>query len=119
MRVEFRASDAAHSGILMRCQNPAQITDESCYEANIFDQRPDQTFATGAIVKVAPVAQPAPRAGGKWNTFDLIVRGPRLIVVLNGQTTVDVTDSRFASGPVALQWGRGTVKFRSVRIRPI
>jgi hypothetical protein len=119
MRVEFWSSDDANSGIFMRCQNRAQITDENCYEANIFDQRPDQTFATGAIVKVAPVAQPAPRAGGKWNTFDLIVRGSRLVVVLNGQTTVDVTDSKLASGPFALQWGRGTVKFRSVRIRPI
>jgi hypothetical protein len=119
MRVEFWASDDANSAIFMRCRNRAQITDVNCSEANFFDQRPDQTFATGAIVKVAPVAQPAPRAGGKWNPFDLIVRGSRLVVVLNGQTMVEVTDSKLASGPFALQWGRGTVKFRSVRIRPI
>jgi hypothetical protein len=105
MRVEFWASDDANSGIFMRCRNRAQITDESCYEANIFDPRPDQAFATGGMVKVAPVAQPAPRAGGRWNTIELIVRGSRLAVVLDGRTTVDATDSTFASGPIALQWG--------------
>ena len=42
-----------------------------------------------------------------------------VFVVMNGQKTVDVTDSKLASGPFALQWGRGTVTFRSVRIRPL
>jgi hypothetical protein len=119
LRAEFWASDDANSGIFMRCQDPAKITDENCYEVNIFDQRPDQTYATGAIVKVAPVAQPAPRAGGKWNTFEVTMRATQLVVVLNGQKTIDVNDSKFASGPVALQWGRGTVKFRKVEIKPL
>jgi len=51
VRAEFWASDDANSGIFLRCQNPAVITDENCYEANIFDQRPDPTYGTGAIVK--------------------------------------------------------------------
>ena len=53
IRAEFWASDDANSGIFFRCQDPGKITDENCYEANIFDQRPDPTYATGAIVKVA------------------------------------------------------------------
>jgi hypothetical protein len=118
MRVEFWASDDANSGIFLRCQNPAQITDENCYEANIFDQRPDPTYGTGAIVHVAKVA-PMPKAGGKWNTFELTVKGSRLVVVLNGQQTVDVEDSKLVSGPFALQWGRGLIKFRKVQIRPL
>jgi hypothetical protein len=119
MRVEFWASDDANSGIFMRCQDPAKISDDSCYEANIFDQRPDPTYGTGAIVKVAPVAQPMPKAGGKWNTYDITMRGNHLVVVLNGQKTVDTQDAKFASGPFALQWGRGTIKFRKVEIRPL
>ena len=55
IRAEFWASDDANSGIFIRCQNPAVIGDETCYEANIFDQRPDPTYGTGAIVKVAAV----------------------------------------------------------------
>ena len=119
MRVEFWASDDANSGVFMRCADRSKIDDETCYEANIFDQRPDPTYGTGSIVKVAPIAQPMPKAGGKWNTYEITMRGPHLVVVLNGQKTVDVEDSKFASGPVALQWGRGTVKFRKVRIRPL
>jgi hypothetical protein len=119
LRAEFWASDDANSGIFLRCQNPAQITDENCYEANIFDQRPDPTFATGAIVKVAPVAQPFARAGGKWNTFELTARGDHLVVVFNGVKTVDTRDSKLASGPIALQWGRGTIRWRKVEIKPL
>jgi len=107
-----------NSGIFLRCQNPAVITDENCYEANIFDQRPDPTYGTGAIVKVAAVS-PMPKAGGKWNTYEITARGKRLTLVLNGVKTVDVEDGKLASGPIALQWGRGTIKFRKVEITPL
>jgi hypothetical protein len=119
MRVEFWASDDANSGVFLRCQDPGKITDETCYEANIFDQRPDPTYGTGAIVKVAAVPAPMPKAGGKWNTYEITVQGSRLVLVLNGQKTVDVQDSKLASGPFALQWGRGTIRFRKVEIKPI
>ena len=118
IRVEFWASDDANSGIFLRCKDPAVITDETCYEANIFDQRPDPTYGTGAVVKVAAVS-PMPKAGGKWNTYEITARGNRLVLVLNGVKTVDVEDSRLASGPIALQWGRGTIKFRKVDITPL
>jgi hypothetical protein len=119
IRAEFWASDDANSGIFVRCQEPTRITDENCYEANIFDQRPDPTYGTGAIVKVAPVAQPMPKAGGKWNTYEVTARGDHLVLVLNGVKTVDTRDAKLAQGPVALQWGRGTIKWRKVEIRPL
>ena len=117
-RIEFWASHDANSGIYMRCQNPAQITDKSCYEANIFDQRPDPSYGTGAIVHLAAV-KPMPKAGGKWNVYDITVKGDKLTVMLNGQRTVELQDSKFASGPLALQYGSGVVKFRKVQIRPL
>ena len=118
IRVEFWVSDDANSGIYMRCADPKNITDKSCYEANIFDQRPDPSFGTGAIMHIATVS-PMPKAGGKWNTYEITAKGPRLTVMLNGIQTVDVQDSKFASGPIALQWGRGVVKFRKVQIKPL
>ena len=118
MRVEFWASDDANSGVFMRCQDRSTITDENCYEANIFDQRPDPTYGTGAIVKVAAVS-PMPKAGGKWNTYEITAQGPHLVVVLNGQKTADVQDSKHAAGPFALQYGSGVVKFRKVQIKPL
>jgi hypothetical protein len=47
------------------------------------------------------------------------MRGTHLVLVLNGQKTVDIQDSKFASGPIALQWGRGTIKFRKIEIKPM
>jgi hypothetical protein len=119
LRVEFWASNDANSGIFMRCQEAMKINDESCYEANIFDTRPDPTYATGAIVKVAKLTAPMIKAGGQWNHYDITLKGNRLVVLLNGTKTVDVEDSKFASGPIALQWGRGVIKFRKVEIKAL
>jgi len=119
LRAEFWASDDANSGIFFRCQNPRTITDENCYEANIFDQRPDPSFGTGAIVKVAKAPVPMPKAGGKWNTYEITAQGSHLVLVLNGVKTVDVQDAKLANGPIALQWGRGTIKWRKVQVKAL
>jgi hypothetical protein len=120
IRVEFWASHDANSGIFVRCQDPKNIGDENCYEANIFDQRPDPSQGTGGIVKVASLQKPYPQAGGKWNVMEMTARGDRLTVVFNGQTTVDVIATRkHMSGPIALQWGRGVIKFRKVEIQEL
>ena len=119
LRIEFWVSDDANSGIYMRCQDPAAITDRSCYEANIYDQRPDLSFGTGGIVHVGPVAEPYPKAGGKWNTYEITLNDEHLMVSLNGEQTVHITDTQFAAGPIGLQWARGTVRFRSMQIMPL
>ncbi len=119
LTVEFFVSEDANSGVYMRCQDPAAITDRSCYEANIFDQRPDLTFGTGGIVHIAPVAEPFPKAGGQWNTYQITMDGEHMTVVLNGVQTVHAMDGQFASGPIALQWARGVVRFRNVSIKPM
>ena len=116
--VEFWASDDANSGIFMRCQDPKVITDKSCYEANIFDQRKDPTYGTGAIVYFTEV-NPIPKAGGKWNTYEITAKGRDVTVVLNGKETAKLRSEMFMEGPVTLQHGGGTIKFRKVAIKPL
>jgi hypothetical protein len=118
LHVEFWASDDANSGIYMRCQDPKKLTDKSCYEANIFDQRKDPTYGTGGIVHFAEV-NPMPKAGGKWNTYEITVKGRQITVVLNGQKTAALNNNLFAEGPIALQHGAGVIKFRKVAIKPL
>jgi hypothetical protein len=118
LRVEFWASNDANSGIYMRCADRNNITDRSCYEANIFDQRPDPSYGTGAIVHRA-VVNPMPKAGGKWNVYEITAIGPDVTVKLNGAVTVHMRDSELKQGPIALQWGAGTVRFRKVEIQPL
>ena len=119
LRVEFWASDDSNSGIYMRCEDANRITDRTCYEANVFDQRGDPSFGTGAIVHIAPVDEPRPTAGNKWNVFVITLDGDHLVVELNGKRTVDVRDDLLASGPIALQWGRGALRFRKVVIKEL
>jgi len=116
LRVEFWSSDDANSGVLLRCLDAEKINDVSCYEVNIFDTRVDPTYATASIVGVAPSPVPLLRAGQKWNTYEITADGLHLVVVFNGIKTVDVEDTRLRRGPIALQWARGVVKFRSVQI---
>jgi hypothetical protein len=116
--VEFWASDDANSGIFLRCQNPQQITDRSCYEANIFDTRPDPSYGTGAIVHYAEV-NPMPKAGGKWNTYEITAKGRDITVMLNGQKTVSLRNGMWVEGPLTLQYGQGVMKFRKVAVKPL
>jgi hypothetical protein len=118
LRIEFWASSDANSGIYMRCANSKTPTDRTCYEANIYDQRPDPSYGTGAIVHIATI-HPMPKAGGKWNTYEITVQGKRISVWLNGDLTADVEDGKLSSGPIALQYGSGTVKFRKVQVRSL
>ena len=57
LRVEFWPSDDANSGIYFRCLDAKKITDRTCYEANIFDQRPDPSYGTGAITRYVEINQ--------------------------------------------------------------
>ena len=126
IRAEFWADHHTNSGVFLRLSNTKEVTAADSYEVNIFDQRPDPLYGTGAIVDVAKVAQPMPKAGGKWNTFLITAKGPRMIVEFNGVQTVDVEHSKFASGPIALQFGNGAkdapggaIKWRKVEIRAL
>jgi len=116
LEVEFWVSPDANSGVFLRCANPAKPGAMTCYEVNIFDQRRDPTYRTGAIVNVA---KPNVKidAGNRWNTYHIAVHAKHLVVTLNGETTVDVEDDKLATGPIGLQYAAGQVKFRSVRIR--
>jgi hypothetical protein len=116
LKVEFWVDDDANSGVFIRCEDPKQINAMNAYEVNVYDKRPDPTYGTGAIVDVSKPLT-AMKAGGKWNTFEITAQGPHLVVVLNGTKTVDVQHMGHARGPIGLQYGAGTVKFRKVEIR--
>jgi hypothetical protein len=125
IRAEFWADHTTNSGIFIRCAEPDKITATNAYEVNIYDQRPDPSYGTGGIVNVAKVS-PMPKAGGKWNTYEIIAKGSQLTVVLNGVKTADVQDSQLAQEPFALQFGKGVndapggaIKWRKVQIKPL
>jgi hypothetical protein len=118
IHAEFWADENANSGIFLRCMDPKTIGARTCYEVNIFDKRPDPSYGTGAIVYFAEV-NPMQKAAGKWNTYEITAKGRHITVVLNGQKTVDLNNGMFTEGPITLQYGAGTIKFRKVAIKPL
>src|SRR2546423_4824231 len=125
IRAEFWADHTTNSGVFIRITDPNKITATDAYEVNIYDQRPEPDYGTGAIVNVAKV-NPMPKAGGKWNTYEITAKGSQLTVVLNGVQTVSVQDSKNPQGPIALQFGNGpkdapggAIKWRKVQVKPL
>jgi hypothetical protein len=63
---------------------------------------------------------PMPKAGGKWNTFEITAKGRTITVVLNGKKTAELRGNEmFVEGPITLQHGAGTIKFRKVAVKPL
>jgi hypothetical protein len=131
LRAEFWVGEDANSGVFIRCSDPSKVTGSNAYEVNIWDDRPQKDYATGAIVRVAKV-DPMPKTVGKWNVYEITAKGSTFSVVLNGQKTVDsAQDSKHVRGPIALQHGlgnkdaqgvandKGVVKFRKLEIKPL
>ena len=118
LTLEFWVDEPANSGVFIRCSDPESVGSTNSYEVNIFDTRADQTYRTGGIVNVAAPASVI-NTGGQWNSYEITAEGSRLVIVLNGTQTVDTTDDQFVSGPFALQYAAGTVRFRNVQIRSL
>ena len=122
--IEFWADPTTNSGVFLRMSDPDEINASNAYEVNIYDQRPDPSFGTGAIVYAAKV-DPMPKAGGRWNTYDITAQGSHLLIRLNGVETANVDDTSHSEGPIALQFGDvpdgkpGSIKWRKITIQSL
>jgi hypothetical protein len=115
---EFWSDEKANSGIFVRCKDPQKIGARDCYEFNIFDERPDPSYGTGAIVYFAE-ANPRLKVAGKWNVMEITADKRHLTLSLNGTKTADVNSGFFEEGHFTLQWGAGVIKFRKVAAKPL
>jgi hypothetical protein len=131
IHAEFWADTTTNSGIFIRVTDPQKITATSSYEVNIWDDRPEKDYATGAIVGLAKV-DPMPKTVGQWSVMEITAKDGTFTVVVNGQKTVDgAKDTKHASGRIALQHGlgnkdasgvandKGVIKFRKVEIKAL
>jgi hypothetical protein len=118
LSAEVYVDGVANSGIMIRCSDPKKVGADLCYEFNVWDTRPDPTYATGAIVNVSKVTD-FPKTVNKWNTLNIKANGPHLQFTVNGIKTADVQNNKLLEGgSIALQFD-GFVKFKNVWIRPL
>jgi hypothetical protein len=113
LSLEFKTSEEANSGVYVRSPKEA-----GGYEVQIWKQQP-AGYNTGAIVGTAKTARDYTFKADQWNQLQVTADGDRLVVVLNGETTVDVRDARFSEGHIRLQYQQYPIAFRNIKIRPL
>jgi len=118
LHVEFWVDEVANSGVFLRCPLSGEISGTNSYEVNIYD--PHEKWPTGSINEVAKCRE-LQKTARRWNSYDLTAEGDHLVVRLNGKTTVDAHDSKYARGVIGLQnlKGEGMVRFRNVKLKPL
>jgi hypothetical protein len=113
LSIEFKTGGESNSGVFVRCPN-----ENGGYEVQIWKQQP-AGYNTGAIVGTAKTARDYTFKSNEWNLFQITADGDHLVVVLNGETTVDVRDARFSEGQIRLQYQQFPIAFRNIKIRPL
>ena len=133
LHVEFKATESTNSGILLRSlKNPAK-EDEDCYEVNIAPTA--NPFPTGSIVKrgskveiierngvskVRGLGNPVTAWDGKWHSYDILIKGDRVVVALDGTQVRAYQDPQpRLRGHIGLQFNQGKIAFRNIRLKPL
>ena len=113
LSLEFKTTEEANSGVFVRSPKEA-----GGYEVQIWKQQP-AGYNTGAIVGTAKTARDYTFKPDQWNHLQVTADGDRLVVVLNGETTLDVRDARFPEGHIRLQYQQYPIAFRNIKVRPL
>lgn len=56
---------------------------------------------------------------GEWNTIEVVCRGDRVTVVVNGEVVNDATNCSISSGAIALQSEGAPIEYREVVLTPL
>jgi hypothetical protein len=113
LSLEFRTTADANSGVFVR--SPKET---GGYEVQIWRQQP-AGYNTGAIVGTAKTSREYTFKPDQWNRFEITADGDHLVVVLNGETTLDIRDARFSEGQIRLQYQQFPIAFRNIKIRSL
>lgn len=113
LSVDFKCGDETNSGVFVRAPQ-----ENGGYEVQIWKQQP-AGYNTGAIVGTAKTARDYRFTPDQWNHFQITAQGDRIVIVLNGETTLDIHDAKFAEGNLRLQYQQFPIAFRNIKLRPL
>ena len=113
LSIEFKCAADTNSGVYVRSPQ-----ENGGYEVQIWKLQP-AGYNTGGIVGTAKTARDYAFKPNQWNTYQITADGDHLVVVLNGETTVDVRDAKFPEGHIRLQYQQFPVEFRNIKIRSL
>jgi len=113
LSIEFKCGDDTNSGVFVRSPQ-----ENGGYEVQIWRQQP-AGYDTGAIVGIAKTARKYAFKADEWNRYQITADGDHLVVALNGETTLDIQDTRFSEGQIRLQYQQFPISFRNIKIRSL
>ena len=113
LSIEFKCGEDANSGVFFRSPQ-----ESGGYEVQIWKQQP-AGYNTGAIVGTAKTTRDYRFKPDQWNRYQITAEGDHIVVVLNGETTLDIHDARFSDGNLRLQYQQFPIAFRNIKLRPL
>ncbi|HUA83180.1 MAG TPA: DUF1080 domain-containing protein [Bryobacteraceae bacterium] len=113
LKVDFRTGPDTNSGVFVRSPQGIQG-----YEVQIWRAQP-AGYNTGSIVGTGKTDREYKFIPNQWNHYEITADGDHLMVVLNGEKTLDVHDSKFADGRIRLQYQKYPIEFKNIKLKMI
>jgi 3-keto-disaccharide hydrolase len=131
LKVQVKTEPGSNSGIFFHTAYQDTDWPKKGYEAQVNNTQEDWR-KTGSLYEVEDIRE-SPVKDGEWFDYDITVQGKRIVLKVNGQTTVDYTEPEhpersearkeriLSSGTFALQAHDPTctVYYRDIRVKPL
>ncbi len=128
LRLDYKLATHGNSGVFIWAPLNARASGLGM-EVQLYyseDKVINDSMTTGAIYSVLSPREDAARPPGQWNELEIICRGTRFQVILNGRTVQDCDAdqvpglrNRLRSGVIGLQDHGHDVWFRNIRIKEL
>ncbi len=117
LKVDFRNPKGTNSGIFLRTPAEPKDAKTDCYELNIADPTVSP-FSTGSFV--GRQKADAFEDSTDWRTFTVRAEGGHFTVMVDDRRVLDYLDPRpIGRGYIGLQFNKGQVEFRNIKLKPL
>ncbi len=126
-KADVKTHPKANSGMYFHTEYQERGWPDKGYEVQVNTTHSDRK-KTGGLYGIRDVLDDAPSTDGEWFTQHIVVKGKRIIVKVNGETTVDYTEPegaaggrKLSSGTVAIQGHDpgSIVHYKNIMIKPL
>jgi hypothetical protein len=135
LRLEYKASPDANSGIFLRAEKDKDPV-WTGFEIQILDEPGEDAgkHSSGAIYDIITPMRNMRKPAGQWNSFEITMQGSQCRIVMNGFKIIDVDFADFkepmgkfpmpycklpAEGYFGLQNHGGQISFRNIEVKQL
>ncbi len=116
LKADFRAAKNTKSEIFLRTQTVVTSLKHEAYAVAIGAR---DAYPTGSLIDRKPAAAAEAKAD-EWQTLEIAVDGPKILVKLDGREVLDYSDpDPVGRGYISLLLDSGRVEFRNVKLKPL